>query len=231
MRQLSKPGAPVRILRLPTMFNLRERLASQWATAKKQLLLVLLGVGVLWAVFLLQLALPESWVNFRAWGIRPRTPGGVLSIIAAPFIHLEFRRLFALTMPLLVLGWLLLLTDRRLLLRVLVVSAVTSGVGAWAFGRDEIISPGASGVLAGLLGFLVTRGWLARRLLWSLVALGVGLFYFGELLLLPFSSGVSWASHLWGFAGGIGLAWWMYGRSARKNKPASAVKPSDKRRQ
>ena len=197
------------------MFNVRERLASQWATAKRHLLLVLLGVGVLWAVFLLQLALPDSWVNFRQWGIRPRTPGGVLSVIAAPLIHVEFRRLFALTPPLLVLGWLLMLTDRRLLLRVLAVSALASGAGAWAFGQDPIVHPGASGVLSGLLGFIATRGWLARRLLWSLVALGVGLFYFGELLLLPFTTGVSWASHLWGFAGGIALAWWM-GRGGEK---------------
>jgi membrane associated rhomboid family serine protease len=210
-----------------SMFNVRERIASQWAVAKKHLMLVLLSIGLLWVVFFIQLAVPESWFDFKKLGIRPQTPEGLLSILIAPVLHVEFRCLFAVTLPLLVLCWLLMVTDRRLLLRVVVVTSLTSGAGVWVFGRDAVILSGAGGVLSGLLGFLATRGWLARRVFWALVALGVGLFYFGELLLLPFATGVSWSSHFWGLAGGIVMAWWMYGRT-----PVPApVAPQDMRRQ
>ena len=77
-------------------------------------------------------------------------------------------------------------------------------------------------MLFGLLGFLLARGWFARRLIWAVTALAVGLFYFGELLILfnIFEPGISWSSHLWGFTGGIALAWWMYGRTAEPKQPA-----------
>ena len=161
------------------MFNLRERLASQWATAKKHLFLVLLCVGLLWVVFIVDTALPDSVVDLRKWGIRPRTISGFFSIAAAPFLHVDFWHLLANTLPLVILGWILVVSGRALFVRVCVVTALTSGAGAWAFGQGDLVHEGASGVLFGLLGFLLARGWFARRLSWALTSLGVGLFYLG----------------------------------------------------
>ena len=216
------------------MFNLRERLASQWATAKKHLMLVLLCVGLLWAVFIVDAALPDSVAELRQWGIRPRTVSGFFSIAAAPFLHVDFRHLLANTLPLVILGWILVVSGRALFVRVCAVTALTSGAGAWAFGEGGLVHEGASGVLFGLLGFLLARGWFARRLSWALTSLGVGLFYLGEVLsLLRDDPRLSWSSHFWGFAGGISLAWWMYGRTAAHAASAAVpapVKPSGIRR-
>ena len=196
------------------MFNVRERITTQWATAKQHLMLVLVFVGVLWVVFIINEALPASWGDLRNWGIRPRTVSGLFSIAAAPFLHVDFWHLLANTLPLLVMGWVLIISGRLLFLRVCLVTALTSGAGAWAFGQGEMIHEGASGVLFGLLGFLLARGWFSRRLGWTLTSLGVGLFYFGQVLSLLRNDGkVSWASHFWGLAGGIAMAWWMYGRT------------------
>ncbi len=210
------------------MFNLRERLASQWATAKKHLFLVLLCVGALWVVFLVDTALPDSVMDLRKWGIRPRTFSGLFSIAAAPFLHVDFWHLLANTLPLVILGWILVISGRALFLRVCVFTALTSGAGAWAFGQGGMVHEGASGVLFGLLGFLLARGWFARKLSWALTSLGVGLFYLGQVISLLTNSNdprLSWSSHFWGFTGGVGLAWWMYGRSAVKPAPAAQTSP------
>ena len=67
-----------------------------------------------------------------------------------------------------------------------------------------------SGVIYGLLGYLVSVGWLHRRfgaLLLSLLAL----LTYGAMLpgLLPFLTprGVSWIGHFSGFLGGVLAAW------------------------
>src|SRR5688572_30537706 len=178
------------------MFHVRERLASQWASAKKHFMLVLLFVGMLWAVFIINWLLPDDWVDLREWGIRPRTFSGLLSIFAAPFLHVDFWHLLANTLPLVILGWILVLSGRVLFLHVCFVTALSSGAGAWAFGQSGLVHEGASGVLFGLLGFLLARGWFARRLVWAVTSLVVGLFYFGEVLsLLRQDTQISWASH------------------------------------
>jgi membrane associated rhomboid family serine protease len=209
----------------------RERLASQWQRAKQHFMLVLVLVGVLWVVFIVDTALPDSWVELTAWGIRPRTFSGLVSIFAAPFLHFDFWHLLANTLPLVILGWILVLSGRMLFLHVCLVTALSSGAGAWAFGQADLVHEGASGVLFGLLGFLLARGWFARRVLWAVTSLGVGMFYLGEVLsLLRQDPRISWSSHFWGFAGGIALAWWMYGRGTVLLVPAvksSPAPPSD----
>ena len=197
------------------MPSVRDRITSQWDLAKKHLIFVLLCVGVLWAVFLLNRALPDSWGDLRAWGIRPRTFTGLLSIPAAPFLHKNAFHLLANTLPLIILGWTLVLSGRGLFFRVCLFTALTSGVGTWAFGQGDTIHEGASGVLMGLIGFLVARGWFGRKLIWAMTSLGVALFYLGELFsLLRNEPAISWSGHFWGFIGGVVLAWWMYGRRA-----------------
>lgn len=194
------------------MFNLRERITTQWDVAKRHLMLVLGFVGLLWAVYIIGAALPAGW-DLRQWGIHPRTMSGLASIAAAPFLHVDFGHLLANTLPLAVLGWIIVMSGRGLFVRVFIVTALTSGLGAWAFGNGGFIHEGVSGVLFGMLGFLLARGWFARRVAWTLIALAVALLYIGQLLyLFNVSPGISWSSHIWGFAGGIGLAWWMYGR-------------------
>lgn len=231
---MSKPGAEAAYCPHPVMFNLRERLASQWASAKKHFMLVLFFVGVLWAVFIFDAVLPDSWAQLKQWGIRPRTFKGLVAIPVAPFLHVDFWHLLANTIPLVILGWILVISGRGLFLRVCTVTALTSGAGAWVFGQGGLVHEGASGVLFGLLGFLLARGWFARRLSWTLISMGVALLYLGQVLsLLSSDPRISWSSHFWGFIGGIALARWMYGRGTVLLVPAtkpSPAKPSGRAR-
>ena len=215
----SVSGAP------PTMFNIRERIATQWAIAKKHLMLVLVLVGVLWAVFILDFLLPNSWIELSAFAIHPRTFSGLLCIVTAPFLHVDLWHLMGNTMGLVILGWILVMSGRVILLQVCLVTAIISGLGAWAFGEGGVGHEGASGVLYGMIGFLLARGWFARRLLWTLAALLVGVMHLGQMLaLLRNDPNISWSSHFWGLVGGIGMAWWLYGRNAPP-PPAAATGP------
>jgi membrane associated rhomboid family serine protease len=203
------------------MFKLRQQLDAQWQRARQQLMLVLLWTGVLWAVFIIDWALP---LDLRGWGIRPRTLAGLPAIAAAPFLHVHLWHLMANTLPLVMLGWITVMSGRVLFLKVCLVTALSSGTGAWCFGTSGQVHEGASGVVFGLLGFLLTRGWFSRRLLWTLTSLGVGLFYLGSVLsLLRADQGISWSSHFWGFAGGTAMAWWLYGRKAAAGTAPAAA--------
>ena len=71
-------------------------------------------------------------------------------------------------------------------------------------------SHGLSGVVYGLLGYLLLIGWLEKRPR-SLLLSVICLIAYGGVLpsLLPFfvPTGVSWIGHVSGFAGGLLAAW------------------------
>jgi membrane associated rhomboid family serine protease len=71
-------------------------------------------------------------------------------------------------------------------------------------------SHGLSGVVYGLLGYLLVIGWLEKRPL-SLLLSVIALVSYGGVLpsLIPLFSpaGVSWIGHASGFAGGVLAAW------------------------
>jgi membrane associated rhomboid family serine protease len=80
------------------------------------------------------------------------------------------------------------------------------GLLLWLFGRaaDHI---GASGLIFGLIAFLLVSGFLERRVVPLIVSLVVGFLYGWTLLwgIIPrIGSNVSWDGHLWSaVAGGI----------------------------
>ncbi|MFZ4847647.1 MAG: rhomboid family intramembrane serine protease [Caldilinea sp.] len=142
------------------------------------------------------------------WGIQPRTLGGLQAIVVAPWLHAGFGHLFANTIPLLVLGWFVMVRQINDFFWVVLVSLLTSGAGIWLLGGEASIHLGSSGVIFGLFGYLLARGYRER----TLVALGIAaaalLFYGGMLWgLLPLHPEVSWQGHLFGFLGGASLAW------------------------
>lgn len=195
---------------VPFMTEETTFLQRQWLTVRRQIWPVVVFIGVLWFCEGVDLVLPESW-HLDQWGIRPRERVGLAGIAAAPFLHESISHLVKNTLPLLVLGWLVLLSGRWLFVGVVLVTALSSGLGAWLFGTSDTVHIGASGIVFGMLGFLLTRGWVARRLGWALISLVVALMFYGQVFgaLLP-DPHVSWSSHFWGFMGGMGFAWWLY---------------------
>jgi len=136
-------------------------------------------------------------------GIRPRTVDGLQGILFAPALHSNFSHLMANTVPLLVLGWFVLLRGFKTFAVVTVTVILVSGLGTWLTGATNSVHIGASGLVFGYFGYLLLNSWFERSLASVLWAVLVFLLY-GSLIwgVLPQGNGISWQGHLFGFIGG-----------------------------
>ncbi len=158
-------------------------------------------LGVIWAVFLLTCAVPA----LDSYGVVPRTFVGLVGIPAMVFLHANLSHLLANTIPLLIL--LVLLAGSKARSWEIVIDVVLlGGLLLWLVGRSAI-HIGASGLIFGLIAFLVLSGFLEKRIVPLTVSFVVGFLYGGSLLwgILPrIGSHISWDGHLCGaIAGGI----------------------------
>ena len=160
----------------------------------------LLATASLWVVFGLNLLLPVDLLNY---GIVPRRLSGLIGIIASPFLHLGLWHLVANTSAFFVLLALTLSLGGRQAAVALTVIVLAGGLGVWLVG-GRAIHVGASGVIYGLIGFLVLYGFLARQ--WKALAASILVLflYSGALygLLAP-RPGVSMSGHICGFLAGL----------------------------
>ena len=137
------------------------------------------------------------------WNL-PMVPGGpFIGVLTAPFSHGGFGHLISNSLWFLPLSWLVLAKSRGDYLAVW-LGVYATAIPVWLFWHQA--SHGLSGVIYGLLGYLLLIGWLERRPVSILLSL-TALFAYGGALpsLLPFLSppGVSWIGHASGFAGGV----------------------------
>ena len=166
-------------------------------------------VALLWVVEGLDTLLSHRLDRF---GVRPHHLVGLRGIAFAPFLHAGWAHLIGNTVPLAVLT--LLIAGRSVVRYVSVFLVVTliSGLGMWLLGGSNELHLGASGVIFGLLTYLISRGFFARRAGQVVVGLVVALVYGGALRgVFPTTNGVSWQGHLFGAIGGV-LAAYMFDR-------------------
>jgi membrane associated rhomboid family serine protease len=158
--------------------------------------------------------------DLRSLGIRPRTVQGLWGILCGPFLHADWGHLLANTGALFILSALAAsLSPARALAALAVIVPVSGGL-VWALGSGSAVHIGASGVIFGLLGFLIFQGVFRRDLKSILVSLAVLILYGGLFFtLLQTRAGVSWSSHFWGLLSGVRAAWLLRkgdpGREAR----------------
>jgi membrane associated rhomboid family serine protease len=147
-----------------------------------------------------------------AGGIRPRRLDGIDGILFAPFLHASFLHVTANSIPLILLGTFVLAGGVRRTLWSTALITLVAGVGVWAIGdlffteqgAPSTVHVGASGVVFGFLGLLLTRGIVERSWWNAAVAVLVGVLYGWQLQgLLPGQAGISWEGHLFGFIGGV----------------------------
>lgn len=189
--------------------------------AQEQLTLLLVFIGLLWAVELADLLLFHR--SLDRFGIRPRDPGGLWGILFAPFLHGGFGHLLANSVPLFGLGWLVMLRSTLTFFLVSLVAILLGGLGVWLFAPPHTIHIGASGLVFGYLGYLLARGFFERRFSSVLLSIVVGLFYGGALWgLLPGQRGISWQGHLFGFLAGVLAARLLAGATSRGRRSARA---------
>ncbi len=164
-------------------------------------------VALLWIVFAVDLLLPA---DLRQFGVRPRDVEALSGVLLAPFLHGDFNHLAANTIPMLALGWLVMLRDPRHFALVFLAATVGGGLVAWLLGAPGSVHIGASGVVFGFLGFLIFAGWYARSFASIAISLVVIALWGGLVLgVLPGDAGISWQAHLGGFGGGALSARWF----------------------
>jgi membrane associated rhomboid family serine protease len=152
-------------------------------------------------------------------GVRPHEVDGLDGILFAPLLHNGWAHLLANTLPLLVLGFLILLAGIARWLAVTGIVWVVGGVGTWLTGSLHSLHLGASVLAFGWLVYLLLRGVFSRNA--SQVALGVILlFVYGSVLygVLPGQPGMSWQGHLFGAVGGALSAWWLGARDRERRR-------------
>jgi membrane associated rhomboid family serine protease len=160
------------------------------------------GLALLWVLEIVdQLFLRGSLDQL---GIKPRTLSGLRGIVLAPLLHGSFAHLVSNSVPLVVLGWMVMLRETRHIFPVTALATVVGGLGVWLIGSPGSVHIGASIVVFGYLGYLLLRGWFERSL-WSILgSLFVAVLYGGLVFgVLPGQAGISWEGHLFGFLGGV----------------------------
>lgn len=150
--------------------------------------------------------------DFSEFGILPRTFHGSVGILTAPLVHGDIFHLISNTFPILILGVGLFYFYDKIAISVVILIYVITGFWVWIAARDAY-HIGASGIVYGLLSFLLLSGFL-RRDTKTLAISFIVLFLYGTTLfsgIFPTQPGVSWESHLMGAIAGIFCAVYFKG--------------------
>ena len=158
-------------------------------------------LALMWAVFLVTALSGGALLSL---GVIPRTAIGLRGILFAPFLHGSLAHIVANSIPFFLLGWLVMLRDSGHFLPVTIFATLGSGLAAWLLGAPGSVHVGASGVIFGYLGFLITAGWYERSVASILLSVVVIVLWGGMVFgVLPGQTGISWQAHLGGFIGGV----------------------------
>ncbi|MGR3275791.1 rhomboid family intramembrane serine protease [Acaryochloris marina NIES-2412] len=160
-------------------------------------------ISVLWVLEITDTLIFKGWLN--RFGILPRRWIGLRGILLAPLLHGNLRHLSMNTVPLLVLGWLILVRSTPVFVLVTAAVWLIGGLGVWLFAGSKSNHIGASGLVFGYLGFLLMNGYVEQSLVAIATTILVGLLYGSTLWgILPLQRGVSWQGHLFGvLTGGL----------------------------
>lgn len=178
---------------------------------KRSIYWTLSFVLLIWLVKILEYSFDYDLSNF---GILPRTIKGSIGIFMAPLIHGDIYHLISNTFPILFLGIGILYFYDRIALLVIGLIYIISGFWVWIAARDAY-HVGASGVIYGMLSFLILSGFL-RKDNKALALSFVVLFLYGTTLfsgIIPSDPHISWESHLMGAIAGVFCA--IYFRSTK----------------
>ena len=160
-------------------------------------------LGFVLLIWLVEIYEESTGSYLGHYGIFPRELSGLIGIITAPLLHNDWEHLFSNSAPLLVLGSVMILFYRRVAVISFVIIYILSGFSVWLFARDAY-HIGASGVVYGLISWVLWTGIFRRNMKSIILALITVVLYAGyEQGLLPNDDGVSWESHLSGMIVGI----------------------------
>lgn len=162
-------------------------------------MLTTFAIGILWCIksYELMFHVDLAWL-----GVYPQSLKGILGIITAPLIHGSLEHIFNNTLPLLILGSILLYGYPKSRWRVLGLIWLLSGIGVWLFARDSY-HIGASGLTHGIFFYLFVVS-IFRRDKSSVAIMMVAFFMYGgmTMTIFPREEGISFEYHLFGAIAG-----------------------------
>lgn len=159
------------------------------------------------------------------YGIIPRSVNGLIGIITSPFLHGGISHLISNTAPLIILLTVLNYFYPKKSVSVILFTIIVGGILVWVFARNGN-HIGASGLIYGLVAFLVVNGFLEKKFVPVLVSIAVALAYWGLIwgILPSLESYISWEGHLFGAIAGVLIAFML-----NKNKPKSSFIKTNRR--
>lgn len=184
------------------------------STRSSSLAIVASWLAFLWLVFVVDVILRAAHVIDLAMviGLRPRTKDGLWGIAGSHVLHANLEHIVSNSVGLLVLGLTSCWYSQRLTAWAVFYAALCSGTLTWLIAPAGSVHIGASGVLFGLVGFLVFNGLFRRSWGAFFLALLIGVLASGIVPgMLPTAENaarlISWQMHLGGFIGGALASW------------------------
>lgn len=161
-------------------------------------------IAALWVVELANWALD---LELQRFGVRPRELAGLPGIVLAPLLHGGFSHLIANSIPLLVLGTVMLYLYPYSTVKVLPAVYLGPGIAVWLLARAFTVHVGASGLVYGLVAYVFVAGVL-RRDRRAIAASMLVYFLYGTLVwgVFPGQPGISWQTHLAAAVIGVAMA-------------------------
>src|SRR2546425_1195224 len=116
-----------------------------------------IALGFVVLLWLIQLLNEGLDLELQRFGVHPREFAGLPGILLAPLLHGGFPHLITNSLPLLVLGTVMLHLYPNSAIKVIPVIYLGPGIAVWLFAKESTIHVGASGLVYGLKLYL--RGW------------------------------------------------------------------------
>src|SRR3984957_5295938 len=188
--------------------------------ARKAFFLMVGFIALIWALQVLNWA--DHYRLDASYGILPHDVARLPEIFTAPFLHFSWDHIEGNSGPLFVFGFLAAYRGVVKFLGVTLLVVITSGMAVWLFQGNNELTVGASGLIFGYFGYVLSRGLIDRNLIDALAAVVMGLSYAYILTVaIPGTPGVSWIGHLGGLIGGIAAGWIFRTRRGRRDRDQS----------
>jgi membrane associated rhomboid family serine protease len=173
-------------------------------------------VAVMWIVEVIN-ALDANRLDI-AGGLYSRNVDHLWAIFTSPFLHAGFGHLLGNTIPFVFMGAIIAMRGAGRLALVTLIVLIVGGLGTWLISPSGTDTVGASGIVFGYAGYLLTRGLFDHSFGELVTGAVVGVLWGTVLIasLIPHGH-VSWQGHLSGALGGVIAAWLLARKDRRRS--------------
>lgn len=191
------------------MINFKKDLHADKKEIIKAFLFPLGFLFLLWTIYLIN---DQISFNLATLGIHPLHFKGLIGIVCAPLIHLDFNHIFSNSTSLLVLGFGLFFLYKRKAIPIFFFIYFASNLWGWFFARGGY-HIGASGLIYGMFFFFITSALLKRER--SIIAFSLIItFLYGAIVWGFFpeffpGKNISWEIHTTGALAGVIAAFYF----------------------